>query len=68
MPKVKPTIGYSSLPDVTPEKELLALTNVYRFILDRHANKNAVGTTSTDSDNGKGSIHEVCAKAAGVPR
>jgi hypothetical protein len=60
-------ITYSQSSDATPETELSALTNVYRFVLDR-ANKNAPGVTSTKGDDAKGSRHEVRANEASIPR
>jgi hypothetical protein len=41
-------IVYRSRADVTPEMEFSALGNVYRFVLDCHAKKNAAGMTSTN--------------------
>jgi len=40
-------IAYSQHPDATPETELSALANVYRFVLDS-AKKNAAGVSSTN--------------------
>ena len=34
-------IIYRPLPDVSPESELNALAAVYKFLLDRHAEKHA---------------------------
>ncbi len=50
-----PRVQYVPREDVTPETELSALGNVYRFILDCHAKKNAAGVTSTNGDDAKGS-------------
>jgi len=50
-----PAITYAPRPDTTPETEISALGNVYRFILDCHAKKNAAGVTSTNGDDAKGS-------------
>ncbi len=59
-----PHITYATRPDSTPEAEISALGNVYRYILDCHAKKNAAGVTSTNGDDAKkGSLkHEVRAK------
>lgn len=56
-----PHITYATRPDSTPEGEINALGNVYRFILDCHAKKNAAGVTSANGDDAKkGSLkHEV---------
>jgi hypothetical protein len=37
----KPTITYTLRPDTTPESSTSALANVYRFVLDCHAQKEA---------------------------
>jgi hypothetical protein len=36
-----PRITYTSRPDATPEAEVNVLANVYRFIFDCHAKKEA---------------------------
>jgi hypothetical protein len=43
----KPAIAYAPRPDTTPETELSALCNVYKFIIE-HANRNAGVPTSTN--------------------
>jgi hypothetical protein len=47
-------ISYTPHFDTTPEAELSALTNVYRFILDCHAKKEAAPDSRPD-DAMKGS-------------
>jgi hypothetical protein len=50
-----PRIAYAPRPDATPEGELNALANVYRYVL----NKNAAGMTSTNGgDAMKGSRND----------
>jgi hypothetical protein len=49
----KTAITYTPRPDATPETEISALGNVYRFILDCHAKQNAAGVTSTNGDDAK---------------
>ena len=44
-----PPIVYTPRPDATPEGELNALANVYRFILDRHAKKEATRPGAPDA-------------------
>jgi hypothetical protein len=41
-------ITYLPHSDTTPEGELNALANVYRFILECQARKNTAGVSSTD--------------------
>jgi hypothetical protein len=41
-------IIYTSRSDATTEGEVAALANVYKFILNCHANRNAVGITDTN--------------------
>jgi len=41
----EPRVTYVPLPDATPERELNALAAVYRFILNRHMEKKAAGTS-----------------------
>ncbi len=36
------TVAYAVRPDATPEAEIVALANVYRFVLDCRAKKKAV--------------------------
>jgi hypothetical protein len=43
-----PTIAYRRRPDATPEGEVAALANVYRFILDTAARKNADGHSDSE--------------------
>ena len=37
----KPSISYAARPDATPETEIFAVANVYKFALDCHAKKKA---------------------------
>jgi hypothetical protein len=48
-----PRLVYTSRTDATAQNELAALHNVYRFVLERHAKKNAAGVTSTNGDDAK---------------
>lgn len=41
-------ITYAPRPDTTPETEISALGNVYRFILDCHAKKEAAPASRPD--------------------
>ena len=41
-----PRITYTPHPDATPEAELEALANIYRFVLDCHAKEEGDPTTS----------------------
>jgi hypothetical protein len=41
-------IAYSQLPDAGPEAELSAVANVFRFVLDCHAKKEATRPGSPD--------------------
>jgi len=54
----KSGITYSPRSLATPDTEISALGNVYRFILDCHAKKNAAGMTSTNGDDAKGSVND----------
>jgi hypothetical protein len=45
MAQVRASVLYEPRSDTTPEAELNALANVYRFILDCHAKKMAVDPT-----------------------
>jgi len=51
-----PAITYAPRPDTTPETEISALGNVYRFILDCHAKKEA--TPTSRPEDAKGSQHD----------
>ena len=51
-------INYAARADATTETELSAVANVYRFVLDCHAKKDAAGVTSTNGDDAKGSQHD----------
>ena len=51
-----PPIVYAPRPDATPEGELNALANVYRFILDCHAKKEA--TRPGGPDDRKENLHD----------
>ncbi len=53
-----PAITYTPRPDTTPETEISALGNVYRFILDCHAKKNAASVDSANGDDAKGSEND----------
>ncbi len=53
-----PAITYTPRPDTTPETEISALGNVYRFILDCHAKKNAASVDSANGDDVKESKNE----------
>jgi hypothetical protein len=48
----KPPITYAQRPEATPEAEVSALANVYRFILDSRK-ENAASVTSTNGDDAK---------------
>ncbi len=48
----KPTISYVPRPDATPEAELNVLANVYRFILDCHAKKEAAHPAAPNEAKG----------------
>ena len=58
-------ITYTPHPDATPETEAVALATVYRFLLNRHAKKEAAHPGSPDdvakgfriSENEKGGRH-----------
>jgi hypothetical protein len=43
-----PRISYSARPDATPEAELSTLVNVYKFVLDCHAKKEAAPESRPD--------------------
>jgi hypothetical protein len=47
-----PRMTYTSRPDATPEAELSALANVYRFILDCHAKKEAAHPAAPNEAKG----------------
>ena len=47
-----PRIDYAPRPDATPEGELNALANIYKFVLDS-AHKNAAGRTTTNGGDEK---------------
>ena len=47
-----PRVTYTVRPDATPEGELNALANIYKFVLDS-AHKNAAGRTSTNGGDEK---------------
>jgi hypothetical protein len=61
-----PRIVYRARDEATPEAEVSALANIYRFVLDR-THKNAPAVTSTRGDGTKGSRHEVRANKASIP-
>ena len=44
----KPAIIYASRPDATAKMECSTLANVYRFVLDRHARKEAAPDSRPD--------------------
>jgi hypothetical protein len=60
----KPAISYTSHPGATPDSEISALTNVYRLLLDSHANKNAAGVPSTNGDDAERRSNEIGATAS----
>ena len=60
----KPVIFYASHPGATPDSEISALTNVYRLLLDCHANKNAAGVPSTNGDDAERRSDEIGATAS----
>jgi hypothetical protein len=45
-------VTYTPRPDATPEGELNALANIYKFVLDS-AHKNAAGRTTTNGGDEK---------------
>lgn len=45
-------LSYRPLSDASPEAEVEALAAVYRFILDRHENRMAVGTGDRSDKEG----------------
>jgi hypothetical protein len=45
-----PSITYAQRSDATPEAEVSALSNVYRYVIDR-VHKNAAGVASTNGDD-----------------
>jgi hypothetical protein len=50
-------IVYTARPDANPETEVAALAAVYRFLLDRYANKEGGSATARDArkeSNGSG--------------
>jgi hypothetical protein len=53
-----PRIIYTPRPDATPEAELSNLANVYRFIIDSHANTNAAGVSSTNGDDAERGLND----------
>ena len=53
-----PRFTYLPRPNATQEAQLNALASIYRFILDCRAKNNAVGVTSTNGDDAKGSKHD----------
>jgi hypothetical protein len=60
----KPAISYTSHPGATPDSEISALANVYRLLLDCHANKNAAGVPSTNGDDAERRSDEIGARAS----
>jgi len=44
-----PRITYATRPDATPEAELSAVANVFRFVLDCHAKKEAAPESRPDA-------------------
>jgi hypothetical protein len=49
----KPTITYTLRPDTTPESSISALANVYRFVLDCHAQKEAATSPVSRPDDAR---------------
>lgn len=43
-------VSYTPRPDATPEAEVSALSNVYRFILDCHAKQEAAPESRPDDE------------------
>jgi hypothetical protein len=62
-----PRITYAQRDDTSTAAEVAALATIYSFVL-MHANKDALGVTSTKGDDAKGSRHEVRANEASIPR
>jgi hypothetical protein len=52
MVQLKASVVYEPRPDTTPEAELSALANVYRFILDCHAKKEAAHPAAPNEAKG----------------
>jgi hypothetical protein len=52
----EPRIAYTGRPDIRPEAESSALANVYKFVLDCHAKKEAAPVSRPD--DAKGSKHD----------
>lgn len=48
----QPRIDYCPRPDTPPEEEASALASVYRFLLDRHAEKAAHHRTCPEHEGG----------------
>ena len=48
-----PRIDYRIRDDATPHVEINALANVYRFVLDRHARKEAVPENRPEDVKGR---------------
>ena len=51
-----PSVTYATRPDATPETEITVLANVYRFVLDCSARKEAAPESRPDA--AKGSKHD----------
>jgi len=54
-----PSIIHTARPDATPEAEISALVNVYRFILQCSEAKRATGMSSTNGNAAKKPKHEL---------
>ncbi len=55
----KPAITYAAHPDATSEAEISALANIYKFILDCRAKKEAAGPRQAGNlEDEKGSMHD----------
>ena len=52
MAQLKASVVYEPRPDATPEAELNVLANVYRFILDCHAKKEAAHPAAPNEAKG----------------
>lgn len=67
MPDIgKPRITYCPRGDATPETEAAALANIYRYIIDCHAKKQAAHPGGPDDAKG-GSKHDFRADKAIIP-
>ena len=51
--KGSPRVTYTPCPDASPEGELTALANVYRFLLDRRERSDVAATDGAEEQRGK---------------